>query len=125
MKIAAVVLVVALVASEGSRAVTPDWYHDGIPTPPCAGVECGEIICRKPFKLIQDGTCCGYCGAPDHVVPRVDGSTGEPSPYLKEEKCPGAPVHCRGAKCFEPSCPAGNEPKCDPGACCYSCNWAR
>merc|ERR1719474_626690 len=36
--------------------------------PACSKVECGEYSCPAPFELKTDGTCCGYCWAPDHKV---------------------------------------------------------
>merc|ERR1719191_947137 len=37
-------------------------------TPACDKIQCGEYSCPTPFELKVDGTCCGYCWAPDHVV---------------------------------------------------------
>merc|ERR1719217_112886 len=47
-----------LVDSFGSTALTPA----------CTKIQCGEYECPEPFELKVDGTCCGYCWAPDHMI---------------------------------------------------------
>ncbi|CAK0801388.1 unnamed protein product [Prorocentrum cordatum] len=44
--------------------------------PSCSKITCGEYSCPTPFELKVDGTCCGYCYAPDHEI----GSELEPVP---------------------------------------------
>jgi len=91
-------------------------------TPPCAGITCPHLECVAPLELKQDGTCCGYCWAPDHVVaPMYRSPLDGPSEFVTDKRCPEAPRHCLGAKCFKPNCPVGMEPRCDTGACCFSC----
>merc|ERR1719198_1952581 len=45
-----------------------DSFGESTLVPPCSKIECGEYACPAPFELKVDGTCCGYCWAPDHVV---------------------------------------------------------
>mmetsp|Transcript_30669 Transcript_30669/g.95323 ORF Transcript_30669/g.95323 Transcript_30669/m.95323 type:complete len:147 (+) Transcript_30669:41-481(+) len=96
-------------------------------TPACSKIECGTYSCPTPFELKVDGTCCGYCWAPDHVVAAdrhvavAYNATG-----FAVEQCEGAPSTCRGpgvnaVRCFRPSCRAGDAPHCAPGACCPIC----
>mmetsp|Transcript_3660 Transcript_3660/g.4969 ORF Transcript_3660/g.4969 Transcript_3660/m.4969 type:complete len:148 (-) Transcript_3660:84-527(-) len=96
-------------------------------TPACSKVECGEYSCPSPFELKVDGTCCGYCWAPDHVI-GVDrhGLTEYNSTGNAVEQCEGAPSTCQGpgvnaVRCFTPSCREGETPHCAPTACCPVC----
>mmetsp|Transcript_63194 Transcript_63194/g.196061 ORF Transcript_63194/g.196061 Transcript_63194/m.196061 type:complete len:150 (-) Transcript_63194:109-558(-) len=96
-------------------------------TPPCSKIECGKYECPPDFELKVDGTCCGYCWAPDHRV-AVDrhvavayNSTG-----FAVEQCESAPSVCRGpgksvVRCFKPSCRAGDKATCVSGNCCPTC----
>merc|ERR1719223_1184293 len=95
--------------------------------PPCSKIECGEYECPIPFELKTDNTCCGYCYAPDHVVPADRhiatklNSTGYVVDY-----CDGAPKTCsspgaNAVRCFKPACREGDKPNCAPGACCAEC----
>merc|ERR1719150_1400461 len=92
-------------------------------TPACDKIQCGEYSCPTPFELKDDGTCCGYCWAPDHIVP-LDRHQAFDSPY-KTEMCDSAPSNCRApggaAACFVPSCRAGYAPRCTSTDCCPTC----
>mmetsp|Transcript_19141 Transcript_19141/g.45088 ORF Transcript_19141/g.45088 Transcript_19141/m.45088 type:complete len:153 (-) Transcript_19141:115-573(-) len=96
-------------------------------TPACSKIECGAFECPSPFELKVDGTCCGYCWAPDHVVGAdrhvvvEHNATG-----FAVEQCEASPSTCRGpgvnvVRCFKPSCRAGDTAHCAPGACCPIC----
>merc|ERR1719343_2012412 len=52
---------------------TKDSFGDTALAPACSKITCGEFSCPTPFELKVDGTCCGYCWAPDHKV-AVDGT---------------------------------------------------
>jgi len=68
-------------------------------TPACSKIECGEYSCPSPFELKTDGTCCGYCWAPDHVVAADRHKVTEyNSTGLAVEQCEGAPSACRGPR---------------------------
>mmetsp|Transcript_57481 Transcript_57481/g.123520 ORF Transcript_57481/g.123520 Transcript_57481/m.123520 type:complete len:140 (-) Transcript_57481:72-491(-) len=94
-------------------------------TPPCSSVTCNMPECQAPFEKKEDGTCCGYCWAPDHVV-GLDRHKATKSMY-EADLCDGAPSSCRGpggdAQCFSPSCDEGYEAHCVPGACCATCEY--
>merc|ERR1719359_704269 len=96
---------------------------------PCSKIECGEYACPSPFELKVDGTCCGYCWAPDHVVSAdrhvvvEHNATG-----FAVEHCEDAPSTCSGpslVRCFKPTCRAGDAPHCGAGACCPMCTTRR
>mmetsp|Transcript_31679 Transcript_31679/g.94109 ORF Transcript_31679/g.94109 Transcript_31679/m.94109 type:complete len:146 (+) Transcript_31679:84-521(+) len=95
--------------------------------PSCSKIECGEYSCPEPFELKTDGTCCGYCWAPDHVVPADRHvATAFNSTGFAVEQCESAPSTCKGpgaaaVRCFKPSCRPGSQPNCAPGACCAMC----
>merc|ERR1719394_1601279 len=96
-----------------------DSFGESTLVPACSKIECGEYACPAPFELKVDGTCCGYCWAPDHVV--AVNSTG-----FAVEQCEGAPSTCKGpgpeaVRCFKPTCRTGTAPHCAPGACCAMC----
>ena len=97
-------------------------------TPPCDKISCGEYSCPTPFELKVDNTCCGYCWAPDHVVPAdrhavvAVNATG-----LVVDQCESAPSFCKGpgsnaVRCFQPNCREGAKPHCAPGSCCAACS---
>ena len=58
--------------------------------PACADIKCGEMECVAPFTLKADGSCCGTCFAPDHVV-ALDRHFAIDSPYKMDTQCDGAP----------------------------------
>ena len=95
--------------------------------PPCSKIECGEYECPIPFELKVDNTCCGYCYAPDHVVPADRHvATAYNSTGYVTEYCDGAPKTCSSpgnnpVRCFKPACREGDKPNCAPGACCAEC----
>ena len=65
--------------------------------PSCSKIECGEYSCPEPFELKTDGTCCGYCWAPDHVVPADRHvATAFNSTGFAVEQCESAPSTCKG-----------------------------
>merc|ERR1719316_1644734 len=66
-------------------------------TPSCSKIECGEYSCPTPFELKVDGTCCGYCWAPDHLI-AVDRHVAVPynSTGNVVEQCDSAPSVCSG-----------------------------
>merc|ERR1719405_87956 len=86
--------------------------------PACSKIECGDYECPSPFELKVDKTCCGYCYAPDHVVPADRHKVVEfNSTGLAVEHCEGAPSTCSGpganaVRCFKPTCRAGDTPNC-------------
>jgi DNA repair exonuclease SbcCD ATPase subunit len=97
-------------------------------TPACDKIQCGDYSCPTPFELKVDNTCCGYCWAPDHVVPAdrhavvAANATG-----LAVDQCESAPSFCKGpgsnaVRCFQPNCREGAAPHCGPGACCAACS---
>lgn len=96
-------------------------------TPPCAKIECGAMSCDAPFQLKTDDTCCGYCWAPDHIVP-LDRHQPFDSPH-KTDGCPGAPKFCNGpgpaATCFTQPCKASEDLHCGPTDCCGRCQKRR
>merc|ERR1719387_1138075 len=96
-------------------------------TPACAKIEYGEYSCPTPFELKVDGTCCGYCWAPDHLI-AVDRHVAVPynSTGNVVEQCDSAPSVCTGpgtnaVRCFKPSCRVGDVVHCGAGACCPMC----
>mmetsp|Transcript_141168 Transcript_141168/g.393417 ORF Transcript_141168/g.393417 Transcript_141168/m.393417 type:complete len:152 (-) Transcript_141168:205-660(-) len=104
-----------------------DSFGETALTPACSKIECGVYSCPAPFELKVDGTCCGYCWAPDHVVAAdrhivvEHNATG-----FAVEQCESAPSTCRGpgtnvVRCFKPSCRVGDMPHCAAGACCPIC----
>merc|ERR1719379_2930676 len=136
----AVVIVLAVAATAASLRLTPDQIaadnleldaaHDVELTPACASVECGEYSCPAPFELKTDGTCCGYCYAPDHVVP-VDRHVKVPYNATGNAvaQCDSAPSTCKSpgvhpVRCFKPSCRVGDSPTCGANACCPRCTGA-
>merc|ERR1712217_679287 len=78
--------------------------------PPCDKIQCGEYSCPTPFELKVDGTCCGYCWAPDHVVAADRHVVTEYNATgLVVEQCDSAPSTCKGpganvVRCFKPTC---------------------
>mmetsp|Transcript_69758 Transcript_69758/g.202426 ORF Transcript_69758/g.202426 Transcript_69758/m.202426 type:complete len:147 (+) Transcript_69758:105-545(+) len=96
-------------------------------TPACSKVECGEYSCPEPFELKVDGTCCGYCWAPDHVVAADRHKVVEYNATgLVVEQCEDAPSTCKGpganmVRCFKPSCREGEMAGCGGGRCCPLC----
>mmetsp|Transcript_111996 Transcript_111996/g.300554 ORF Transcript_111996/g.300554 Transcript_111996/m.300554 type:complete len:146 (-) Transcript_111996:45-482(-) len=95
--------------------------------PSCSKITCGEYSCPTPFELKVDGTCCGYCYAPDHEI-GVDRHqvTSHNATGLVVDQCEGAPSTCKGpgvnvVRCFRPSCREGDAPHCAAGACCAAC----
>merc|ERR1719326_297688 len=104
-----------------------DSFGDTVLTPACSKIECGVYSCPTPFELKVDGTCCGYCWAPDHKVAAdrhkvvAFNATG-----FAVAQCDSAPSTCKGpgpeaVRCFKPSCRAGDVPNCSPDACCPMC----
>merc|ERR1719333_1559759 len=95
--------------------------------PPCAKVTCGEYSCPTPFELKVDKTCCGYCWAPDGLVPPARHRVVEPNATgFAVEQCVSAPSTCRSpgdnvVRCFKPACRDGDIPHCTPGSCCAMC----
>merc|ERR1719343_760775 len=95
--------------------------------PSCSKIECGEYSCPTPFELKVDGTCCGYCWAPDHEVAADRHRVVEYNATgFAVEQCEGAPSTCTGpgdnaVRCFKPSCREGDKPHCQTGACCPAC----
>jgi len=96
--------------------------------PPCTNIQCGEYECPMPFELKTDNTCCGYCYAPDHVVPYdrhavvAVNATGYVVDY-----CDSAPSTCKSpganaVRCFKPACKEGEKAHCAPGNCCAACS---
>merc|ERR1719359_870319 len=79
---------------------------------------------KGPLDDQADGSCCGTCFAPDHVV-ALDRHFAIDSPYKMDTQCDGAPSFCKGpgpaAVCFQPSCAAGFKAHCAPGECCPKC----
>uniref|UniRef100_A0A7S1RKU1 SREBP regulating gene protein n=1 Tax=Alexandrium catenella TaxID=2925 RepID=A0A7S1RKU1_ALECA len=96
-------------------------------TPACSKIQCGAYSCPSPFELKVDGTCCGYCWAPDHAVAADRHVVVEYNASGHAvEQCEGAPSTCKGpgvntVRCFRPSCRAGDAPHCSPGSCCPIC----
>eukprot|EP00929_Paragymnodinium_shiwhaense_P041887 TRINITY_DN2174_c0_g6_i1.p2 TRINITY_DN2174_c0_g6~~TRINITY_DN2174_c0_g6_i1.p2 ORF type:complete len:146 (+),score=24.45 TRINITY_DN2174_c0_g6_i1:172-609(+) len=96
-------------------------------TPSCDSIQCGEYSCPTPFELKVDNTCCGYCWAPDHVVPADRHAVVQYNATGNAvAQCDSAPSTCKGpgataVRCFRPSCRAGSEPHCAPNACCPAC----
>jgi hypothetical protein len=100
--------------------------------PACSGISCGDYKCDAPFELkTKEGTCCGFCWAPDHVI-RVDRHSKFEGQGI--DLCPNAPPKCRGpggqAHCPNPSCAAGQEAHCDSDGqgeegslCCPICRF--
>ncbi len=82
-------------------------------TPACSKVQCGEYSCPSPLELKVDGTCCGYCWAPDHLVSADRHKVTEFNATGNLiEQCDSAPSECKGpganvVRCFKPSCRAG------------------
>mmetsp|Transcript_127427 Transcript_127427/g.271681 ORF Transcript_127427/g.271681 Transcript_127427/m.271681 type:complete len:147 (+) Transcript_127427:92-532(+) len=106
---------------------TQDSFGDTALVPACSKITCGEFSCPTPFELKVDGTCCGYCWAPDHVVAAdrhvvvEHNATG-----FAIEQCEEAPSTCSGpgshvVRCFKPTCRVGDTPHCAAGACCPMC----
>merc|ERR1719261_217589 len=142
MKFVAVALVLSLVGAAflkqtpeeqqlNAEFKSEDSFGNTALEPPCSKIECGEYECTPPFELKTDQTCCGYCWAPDHVI-AVDrhSVTAFNSSGFAVEHCESAPSTCSGpgvnaVRCFKPSCRAGEEPHCAPGACCAKCTPAR
>ena len=96
--------------------------------PACSKIECGSYECPAPFELKTDATCCGYCWAPDHVVP-LDRhvATAYNSTGFIVEQCDSAPSTCKGpgpetVRCFKPSCRVGETTSCAASSCCASCS---
>eukprot|EP00929_Paragymnodinium_shiwhaense_P041883 TRINITY_DN2174_c0_g2_i1.p1 TRINITY_DN2174_c0_g2~~TRINITY_DN2174_c0_g2_i1.p1 ORF type:complete len:147 (+),score=32.15 TRINITY_DN2174_c0_g2_i1:65-505(+) len=96
-------------------------------TPACDKIQCGEYSCPTPFELKVDNTCCGYCWAPDHVVPADRHAVVQYNATGNAiAQCDSAPSTCKGpgataVRCFKPSCRVGSEPHCAPNACCPAC----
>merc|ERR1719408_197580 len=83
---------------------------------------CAELTCNPPFALKRaEGQCCPTCVAGDDAVAldRHVAMQG-PSPYAAKAAA-GAPVTCKGVKCFQLMCAPGSAPSQAPGACCLSC----
>mmetsp|Transcript_72804 Transcript_72804/g.213373 ORF Transcript_72804/g.213373 Transcript_72804/m.213373 type:complete len:147 (+) Transcript_72804:73-513(+) len=140
--VSAVVALCLVAAASGARMrarETPDEVNLGMEyraedsfgntalTPACSKIECGSYSCPAPFELKVDGTCCGYCWAPDHVVAADRHAVVEYNATgFAVQQCESAPSTCRGpganaVRCFKPSCRAGDTVHCAAGACCPMC----
>eukprot|EP00811_Abedinium_folium_P016769 NODE_25704_length_578_cov_1.088692.p4 GENE.NODE_25704_length_578_cov_1.088692~~NODE_25704_length_578_cov_1.088692.p4 ORF type:complete len:75 (+),score=20.59 NODE_25704_length_578_cov_1.088692:325-549(+) len=71
----------------------------------------------------MDNTCCGYCYAPDHIVPPANQAAIVTDHQV--DLCESADSACHGpgraVMCFRPSCGAGETPHCGGGRCCATC----
>jgi len=110
-----------------SNSETADSFGNSKLEPPCSNIQCGEYECPQPFELKTDNTCCGYCYAPDHVVPYDSHvAIGVNSTGYVVDYCDSAPSTCKSpganaVRCFKPACKEGQEAHCAPNACCAAC----
>merc|ERR1719171_2219998 len=113
---ASAALLATLMVAEGSIRLSPTMAV-GADTGEACGLMtgCAELKCRPPFELKRSpGQCCPTCAASDEVV-ALDRHTAMkgPSPYAVKPAA-GAPVTCKGVKCFTLMCRSGFEPAQKP-----------
>eukprot|EP00451_Oxyrrhis_marina_P000981 CAMPEP_0204254810 /NCGR_PEP_ID=MMETSP0468-20130131/2797_1 /ASSEMBLY_ACC=CAM_ASM_000383 /TAXON_ID=2969 /ORGANISM="Oxyrrhis marina" /LENGTH=163 /DNA_ID=CAMNT_0051228601 /DNA_START=27 /DNA_END=514 /DNA_ORIENTATION=+ len=93
---------------------------DGMPSPACAEITCGQLKCIPPLQPIRKQGCCPICTAPDHILP-LDRHKAVHNPFTRAV-AKKAPANCKGAKCFQLQCKSGEVFEHQGDDCCPRCH---